>query len=348
MQDTKFAQDEHTLNAKKETQFIQEVTSEFIPKSLTTANFALVKKLNLLSFLPQIISFITAAFFIYYVLSSYSTWVVLALGVLLLVIALGIEYAKRELINGITQKYLIKKQINYFLTFALFVLFGASMTVSFIGGDKLVKETAHAPTIAENAKIDSLNVLLQKELILIDNLQNTTWRGKITRDANKGINASKQIQSSLLSQMSLLAEADNKKLKELELKHESKITSFGLVLGIVACLCDLVLLSLLVNIKRFKYDVLLLHNTSVSKQSINTLNGNKTAITQRVNGQTVERATMGFKQGTTQRVNATGDECTNCGSAYHKKVPHQKYCSSECRIEHWQQRNKKELSKYFY
>jgi hypothetical protein len=348
MQGTKIAQDERIVDANKQSQFVDSIKSEFIQTSLTSANFQLVKKLNLLSYLPQFISFVTASFFIYYILSSYSTWVLLVLGVLLLIIALGIEYSKRELINSISQKYLVKRQISYLLSFALLVLFTASMTVSYVGGDKLILETAQAPQIAKNLKIDSLNNLLQNELALIEKMSNTTWRGKVTRDANKAINASKAIQMNLLAEMSRLTKVDNEQHIQNLRKHEKKIMSFGVVLGVIACLCDLILLALLVNVKRLKYDVLLLTNVNSPKQSQNTLNGFKTHTTQHVPAEINGRSIIGFKTHNTQSVNAAEAECLNCGSAYEKKATHQKYCKSACRIEHWQKVNNKKLLKHFH
>jgi hypothetical protein len=178
--------DRQQLEAAKEKNFIDSCITEFIEVSVNDGNRKKIKHLLSWSYLPNLLSITTAGFFIIYLLQDYSILIRVFLVTLLLVVAGSIEYGKRALISETGKTYFLTNKIPAGIFAGAVVLIIVSMTISFIGGQKLITTTAKAPDKITNPKIDSLNNLLAIELDLIESLKKTTWANKVTRDAVKG------------------------------------------------------------------------------------------------------------------------------------------------------------------
>ncbi len=249
------SQERDDLQKIEEAAFADDCQSQFTEKSLAATNAAKVKTLSLLSYLPNILSATTAGFFVLYLLSGYTQTVAIVLGALLLLIVVAIEVGKRYLIaSAAKDRYTIGK-VAPLAVGALVLLFGASMTASYFGGMALVVETAAPPDRPHNPEVDSLKNLLAAELGTIERLQKTTWKGKVTSDAVKGINRSKQIQTSLTDRiMTLEAQSDTEHSTLLQ-KHTAKHLNFGYILGALAALADVFLLGMIWTAWHLRYQV---------------------------------------------------------------------------------------------
>lgn len=345
MQDTTFQSDLQKIESAKEAQFVDNIIKTHVKKGVVSENYKKVKALNVFSFLPQFISLVTASFFIIYVLSGYSLTARIVLISLLILIAGAVEYGKRVTLREIGKGYFLNDKLNILFTVGLVILVTVSCYVSYQGGNKLIVENDNGAELVHNPKIDSLNNLLAAELETIKRLQNTTWKGVITRSANKGINESKKIQSVILSQINALEEKDEKINAGLQAKHESKITNMGYLTGGAAILADLVLIVLLLYIEKLKADIIHLHTPPKAQKQYKApqaaqigFSRNK-ALQNEIPTDTVpERPTMGFKKQPTDTHGHRGTvvkaDCKNCMSEFIRTVPHKVFCSTKCRHEY--------------
>lgn len=351
------AKDREKLDTAKEKIFIDNCINEFVEPSVITGNKRKVKNLLTWSYLPNLVSIITATFFIIYLLEAYTLLVRVFLIALLLIVAVSIEYGKRALISETGKTYFLTEKLPGGLFSGVIVLMIVSMTVSFMGGQKLVTTTATPPAKVVNPKIDSLNNLLRAELNTIEKLKQTTWKGRIVENAQLGLLNSQKVQSSLLAQISEIERSDNDAHEIKLAESANKIQNFGFVLGGVAVLADLVLFFLLWTVKKLKHEIVLLNvpitntRTNVSTPQTQTIgfSHNSTPQTQPV---TPGRTLMGFKQGTrtplTEEVEYRQPTkkimvCLHCGKDFIKNVPHHKYCSERCRKAAWEEKTGKKL-----
>lgn len=352
------SQDREHLAHVEEQGFVEACKEQFTERSLAATNAAKVKTLSALSYLPNLLSAVTAGFFVVYLLSGYSRTVAAVLGVLLLLIVVTVEIGKRGLITSTAKdRYTIGK-VSPLAVAALVVLFGASMAASYMGGKALVVETAAPPPRPHNAQIDSLNTLLQAELATIDRLQRTTWRGKVTSDAVKGINASKRVQSALVDRIQALEAQDDEQHSTLLEKHTSKHVNFGYILGVLAALADLFLLGMLWASWHLRYQVAAVHASGTRKgQNVvfqTPAGQNSAAHLNRVEVP-AEAPKIGFtanrndnrntKIVNENRITEGNRICEQCGIAYTYRHKKQKYCSEACRITAWQDRTGRTLNR---
>lgn len=247
--------DRQQLAAHQEDRFINACKAEFTEKSLVSTNQGKVKILGLASYLPNILSVITASFFIYYLLTGYQKGIAILLGILLFLVILSVEAGKRGLITGLAKCYFIHSKTPTLLIVALISCFVLSMAASYIGGKQLVVETAAPPAKITSPEIEELKKEIAEQEETIFRLQKTTWKGKVTRDAVKGINQAKAIQTSLYTRLAGLEAQDNKAYQATIDKHTKKHLNFGYLLGILAALADLFLFGLLWTAKRLKWEV---------------------------------------------------------------------------------------------
>lgn len=270
------SQEREDLQKIEEAAFVENCEEQFTERSLAATNSAKVKTLSILSFLPNIMSATTAGFFVLYLLSGYTQTVAIVLGALLLMIVVAIEVGKRYLISGAAKDRYTVGKVAPLAVGALVLLFGASMGASYMGGKALVVETAAPPDRPHNPEVDSLKQLLAAENATIDRLQKTTWKGKVTSDAVKGINRSKQIQTSLTERLlALEAQSDAAHTTLLE-KHTAKHLNFGYILGALAALADIFLMGMIWTAWHLRYQVAAVHaagkgaKQSATQQSADT------------------------------------------------------------------------------
>lgn len=377
------SKDRQQLAAYREERFIETCKAEFTEKSLATANRDKVRVLTLASYLPNVLSVITASFFIYYLLTGYQKGIALLLGVLLLLVILSVEAGKRGLIASLAKSYFIYNKAPALLIIALLVCFALSMTASYIGGKQLVVETAAPPAKVVNPEVDSLKQQIAIQEETVSRLERTTWKGKVTRDAVKGINQAKAIQANLYSRLAKLEGRDNEAYQTTLSKHTRKHLNFGLLLGILAALADLFLFGLLWTAKQLKWEVAAINSqppgsstsppssrTSYQVPTIKTEqpqpNGSPRQIGFKLpNAKALEEVPTqkrknaktynGSQQDSPEVVTVVEKEvveltdrvkdCQYCGNRFAYYNSRAKYCSDECRIAAWEARTGKKFGK---
>jgi len=247
--------DRKKLAQTEEQKFIEACKAEFIETSLAETNRRKVTQLTATSYLPNVFSAITAGFFVVYLLSGYTQTIALILGFLLLSVVAAVEAGKRGIIASLAKTYFVDGKAPLLAIVGLLACFALSMTASYIGGQQLVVETAPPPAREVTPQIDSLKAEVAAQQDIITRLQRTTWKGKITRTANQGINQAKAFQNKMYDRIAQLEAQDDEAHAATLLKHQAKHLNFGIVLGILAALADFFLLGLLWTAKRLKYQV---------------------------------------------------------------------------------------------
>lgn len=247
--------DRAKLSEAEELAFIESCKDEFIEKSLAATNAKQVKTLTTVSFLPNVISAVTAGFFVLYLLQSYPRTIAALLGAVLFVVVLAVEVGKRALIGGISKTYFVAKRVAILGIIALAVLISISMGASYMGGKALIVETATPPPREENPEVAAIQAQLSSQQETIRSLQKTTWKGKVTSEATRGITQAKKIEAGLIERMTAIQAADDAAYNELLAKQNGQRLNFGYLLGILAAVADLFLLGLLFTAKRLRYEV---------------------------------------------------------------------------------------------
>ena len=366
------SQDSAKLEAAEEARFIDQCRDEFIEKSLADSNRRKVQQLTLISYLPNLVSAVTAGFFVLYLLSGYTRTVAWLLGFLLIVIVVAIEAGKRGLIGSIGKDYFTLGKVPALAVAALAACFVLSMGASYMGGKQLVIATAPPPEREHNPQIDSLNRLLADQQATVDRLQRTTWKGKVTSDAVKGINRAKSLQASIYDRIATLEAQDDAAHAQVLATHTEKHLNFGYILGILAALADIFLLGLIWTAKRLKYEIAAVHFQPMTATATAPAIGsyhhfqnptlNQHQPQQHPQPAPVTRRPIGFvihsdgndpepdhhvneNRNNENRITEGNRICENCGIAYRYRHQKQKYCSDQCRIDAWQSRTGKALKK---
>ncbi|MFZ2897965.1 MAG: hypothetical protein WA004_05050 [Saprospiraceae bacterium] len=260
--------DRSKLAQEEESRFIEQCKDEFVEKSLAATNSKQVKTLSMISYLPNLISAITAGFFVVFLLGGYPRHIAFILGALMLSVVLAVEVGKRGLIGSLAKGHFTAGKFNALAAVALVVLIGVSMTASYQGGKQLITETATPPPRESNPQIDSLNRILADQQATIDRLQRTTWKGKVTSEATRGITQAKKIQASLIERITALQAADDSAYTEKLTKQSGQRLNFGYILGALGALADAFLLGLLWTVKRLRYEVAAIHYKGAKSASV--------------------------------------------------------------------------------
>lgn len=362
--------DREKAKAEANAAFIAECQKEYREKPLAESNRTQVQILNVGSYLWNAISIITGAFLMWWLQSGYEGNVALILCGLLLVIVFIVEAGKRLLIGSIAHGILTGHRGGLLVYMPVLVVCVAfSMTASYFGGSALATETATPPARVVSAEADSLRMAIANEQKTIEALQATTWKGRVTRTANQGINKAKERQVMLTDRLATLeAQADAQHMAAVS-KHKAKHLNMGIVLGLIAAFSDLFLIGFLARVKWLKRQVVLAHVGARHKHSQTTVNEiltqagthNGTQERNALNNGTERNAIIGFKRNgngikTHKRTGNTGSasvpasvrgthngterirNCDHCGNAYTAKRKHSKFCSKSCRIENFKAR----------
>ena len=373
-------EDRAKLQDAEEAQFITACQDEFIEKSLAITNARKVRTLSAVSFLPNVVSGITAAFFVLFLLSGYPRIIALILGALLLIVVAAVEIGKRGLIAAVAKDFFVSNRVSAFAVIALCILVAVSMTASYQGGRQLITETGTPPPRAEHPELETLRAQLANQQETVSRLQRTTWKGKVTTDAVKGINQAKKIEAQLLERIGALSAADDDAHAELLSRHSGQKMNFGYLLGIVAALADAFLFGLLWSAKRLRYEVAAAHYIQSRRRAAPTgssyLTGRDaiTAAPPSLNQAERDRRPIGFHRYDPEdddeddamrnaMRNASDDQddatqcvtqsvqieqpagrirgCAYCGEEFTARTTWHKFCSEPCKIAAWESRTGK-------
>lgn len=228
--------DKQTIEARKDEQYKEKVIERFFARQnsirqLRRRHIAL----DNWSYAFNIVSVATAAYFVFSITSQYPTgWQIVFSSFLVGLLAMN-ELAKRFTINEAAEE----TRIWFVATFFLICI---SFYASYEGGSRFTVEQAEGPVVEHNFAIDSLNERIAAIDADINRWENQTWRGKIVRDARKGINRLEDAKTALIKQRTELEQRDLHRNDASEQKHTMEIENYGIIFGTVAGLMDALLL----------------------------------------------------------------------------------------------------------
>lgn len=240
------------LKLIENSEYINKIAGEFREKDPLIDGKDQIRNLYYLSFIPSAIGVASAAFFVWYLVSDYPLWTKFALGAILMAVLIGNEVAKRSLLAISFKKTFLLSPIGGGLIVGLVIVHAISGISSYLGGEKGVIMTSTPPALVQNAKLPELQQRLAEINKSIAKQESTTWKGVITVDANRNLKKLYPTQQAIMSQISQIESEDQSKHKDQLSAHESKTMNFGIVLGIVALLCDAVLFLMYRSIYRIK------------------------------------------------------------------------------------------------
>jgi hypothetical protein len=340
--------DREKLEAKKDQQYLQVVAKKYNPGSLIRILRKRAISLKRISVLPNILSFITALYAVYYVAQQYAGFKFAMLMLLGAIILAGIELGKRgSAIFAAEGSYNPSERWKRWLFAPLFILVGISMIVSFYGGDNFVKEENSGPKVVYNKQRDSLQQLIVTAQAEKELMKQQTWKGVITRDARKNISNLNTRIDNLITRKMEYEDKDENKNGTLAEKHLAKMQSLGLAFGGLAVFMDALLIALLFWAEKVEWDAYLIGLETSGKASGRTDNKKRPDVSKRpkrtdivkTDRQPERTEIRAFTSRTDATDTRTGAEivgtvkrsCKNCGTDISHKRSDAKFCQSSCR-----------------
>jgi len=313
--------------------------------SVIDENFRKVKALGIWSYLPNLVSIATASFFLIYLLQDYPIITKVILILVLSIVIIGLEAAKRLGLKSLAKKKFSDPVEPYSgLLFSLAIVSALSMTSSYIGGDKIIKTTSTPPQWEESQELADLKAQYKDEKESQKNFEATTWKGRITRQAMAGVKESQKVQKELRAKIDKLHAEEKLIFTGLMEKHEQKTFSFGIVLGVIACFADVILYWLLWQKMKLRKEV----QTLISRKGLTT----SKKVTNDKNNVKKKTQTNGtslganIKKGIGYVFNEAGTNernCEYCGTLFTPTNARQRFCKSSCRVNAHQQKKRESI-----
>ena len=244
--------------------FKKSVLGEFTPKNPAETGHSQVSNLMMWSYAPNAISALSAIFFVWYLIASYSIIVKVLLGAILGFAVIANEIAKRKLITAQSKRYLQTKKVGASILFLL-ICIAASVYTSYKGGNEVVIQNAKAPTLPSHPDIIELQEKLTALNDDIAKQKSTTWKGRITVDANRNLKTLYNTQEILSNRLLALQATQDKKQAASDKQHNTTTLSGGVTLGAICIAADLVLIILLTSIWKIRYNVYRLETAGKSR-----------------------------------------------------------------------------------
>lgn len=250
-----FQNEQQTLNQKRAERLLKEAANDYREKSILEEAEATLSNLEVASWIPSVFSVISASFLVFYLAQPYPLLTKIAI-----ILILGAVIIVNEIVKRRTVKASVR-DIHRRVRPALVVMAGGVLTViismgsSFVGGNNGVQQNVPRPTLAANATVDSLDREIGALNQSIATYEGTTWKGRITRDANKNLTILNRIKADLLAQKNALQQQDQEAYQATLAKFETQLISFGWIFGGLAALCDIFLIMIRFAIERTRRDL---------------------------------------------------------------------------------------------
>lgn len=242
----------NVLKKIQQEDFKDRIFKEFQPRSFTETGAQKVQALSFWSYAPNAISVLSASFFVWYLISNYSLAIQLALGAILSLVVVANEIAKRKLLSSVSKQYYSDNKLSAAVVFIIACI-GVSVYTSYQGGNQVVIKNSLAPTLEINPEITRIKGQLSSLADDINKQKSTTWKGRITVDANRNLKQLYSTQANLATRLIELEAAQGQKQAASDSKHNTQIINAGMTLGVICILADIVLIFLLVTIQKIKY-----------------------------------------------------------------------------------------------
>lgn len=296
------------------------------------------KKLRLLalfsSYLFNLSSITISLYFAYMLLNSFLG---LVGGLIASIAILGVlEGFKRLILGNLFAYYLQFDKIKYLATLVGLGLVLLSGFFSYQGG--AAANVIFAPG-AKSINTDSIKANYQKLIApktaqQVELLQ-TKYKGTTTRTAQKAINAIQAEINTLRSQESKFLSIAAGKNKQALNSHKNKVYLKGFYFSLLALIFDLSLIFCLFYIEYYDYH---------SFVEFSTLDDGSTATVSPLGGGANElnRNDSTNDSKTVQTIPVK--HCLNCQAVFDVSNPKKKFCSTSCRVKHWEIANQKKLN----
>lgn len=281
------------------------------------------------SYLFNLFSIITSFYFAYSLLNSFLG---LVLGLVLSVLMLTtLEGLKRLILPSIFKNYFQFKSKSYLKSALALSMVALSAFFSFHGAEVAIKEFTPSAEVATNeySKIIGSKQEQQKELSKVK------YKGTTTRTALRSIEAIQEEINELRGQESVFL-TENKQRITVDKRH---IEWRALILSLLAVIFDLSLIICLAYLEYYDY-------RSISEFA--TIGGKDTAtvptIEQNNDSTEVKELKKNEVSNDSQTIATNKKNCLNCEAVFDVSNPKKKFCSTSCRVKHWNDKNAKVLT----
>lgn len=336
---------------EKDLQFAAQVSTKRAAIPLIRQYRQRVENCRNVSIVPNIISYGSVLFLGVWLASPYSGPKRYIIMIAFFLLAAGWEMAKRySLMQSLDGSYNSDRAYKRAFWIAVPILMAGSMAGSYISTDKFIKLESGGPTLVHNAKIDSLQAVVDKNKLDIIENSKIKWQGTTVRDARASNKLLTESNLLIEKQIATLSEADRLENKKISTQHEAKLINFGAIGGTIVGLMDLLLFILLWQAEKVETlaDMLLRNGTPKTQHKTPTPTptptggGNGTGKkkrTERVREQQKERNGTGTGTARPQglqvlyrtRTNVDNRSCSECDTDISHRKSTATTCGDACR-----------------
>ena len=361
--------------------FIEMAVEILKPQSLEQKCKKVYTRNTYISYVFQFLSILTGLSFIAYVGKEINGVLFIISSLVLFILLAMIEAGKRILIKDISKLYFSENEIKYISLFLLVVILAASASISYVGGSKIPSvivssqsiDSTQVAEVIPSIQLDYTRTQLDSIAKSIRKQEATTYKGRVTRTANRNLkilyDQQSQYQSTLLQlekEHQKKVDARNQALSAIKETRDLKIQGVGFIFGGVAVFSDIMLVFLLYFAYNSLSKVYKKHQTSTILDAynvtleetlvlakvpeINKLPEPKVTLQETQEEkvalqETQEKPRKNVKLPKTKKVEVVNKEpkhrrCDNCGASYAYKRPSSRFCSSKCRLENHNQKRK--------
>lgn len=292
------------------------------------------------SYLFNILSIALAFYFVYSLfISVLSHFYAIALSMPILIL---IEALKRLILPNVFRRYFQFSSYSVINIFFVLVLIVLSAFISSKGSLEITYQNSYTPI----SKTDSINLIYSNLIEAKEEEQKgykkQTWKGKTTRTAQKIIEGIQSEINSIRLSWSNDLEEERQRHEEEELKAEEEEQHNGFYLALLAVLMDLCLLVSLAYCEYYDYRSIAEFATIAQiKDNQNDSDTDSMSTTKTLKQTDNKRIT---EEAPLNELIDKKRICLNCADSFNITHPKKKFCSSKCRVEHWQKKNNKVLT----
>jgi len=205
----------------------------------------IVGNIRLVSYLPNLFSFLAALYAAYYFASLYSGHKMAAMIVVSVTILALWELAKRfvgmQMVEGFINEQ--EKGKRWWLPIMVCLVIG-SFAVSYWGGDRFVNEESSPPAEWVDPALSSALAEVDRIQSSINSQEKTTWKGRITRDANRNLKGLYAQKAAAQEKVNAIQAGMKEKNTATLSAFEQKTVSLGIAFGLLAGMMDFLLIGL--------------------------------------------------------------------------------------------------------
>jgi hypothetical protein len=301
------------------------------------------------SFLFNALSACTAAALVYFFIFGL-TGSVIASGVMTATGLAVLEFLKRETSAKLFHTYLQFKTAAPGLIAAAIALAAISTTAAYFGAEATVKQFTPPPVLMdESAELERIDNQIKSIDEQMTAAQANNWKGIMTNRAQKTAAQLTAAKERLTAERIRIRERTDTKNDQTEQQHTQTTTANGQQFAVFTLISEIMLLICLYYLQYYDWrsfaEYAHAQTTTGQPTELATSNPHTDRLKQKqLNG---EPAKIGFVYGLNKRAtqNVTERKCERCSRAYIHGHARQKYCSDTCRVESWQERTGRRLSK---